>query len=64
MENNIFTFDTSRPPQHFITCIRLTFANGLKKACMMNNKDSFNFSDIVYRGEGIQQLMDRAESER
>ena len=64
MENNIFTFDTSRPPQQFITYIKLTFANGMKKAGMMNNKDNLHFSDIVYRGEGIAQLMDRAESQR
>jgi len=62
--HNNFTYDPARPPQQFVTYIKLTFTNGMKKAGLIEDPDNFHFSDIVYRGEGIHQLMTRAENER
>jgi len=62
--HNNFTYDSSRPPQQFVTYIKLTFANGMKKAGLIEDPDNFHFSDIVYRGESIHQIMSRADSER
>jgi len=62
--HNNFTYDPSRPPQQFVTYIKLTFTNGMKKAGVIEDPDNFHFSDIVYKGEGIHQLMARADSER
>jgi len=62
--HNNFTYDPSRPPQQFVTYIKLTFTNGMKKAGLIEDPDNFHFSDIVYKGEGIHQLMSRAENER
>jgi len=64
MIHNNFTYDPTRPPQQFVTYIKLTFTNGLKKAGLIENPNNFHFSDIVYKGDGIHQLMTVAENER
>eukprot|EP00092_Neocalanus_flemingeri_P039620 GFUD01043146.1.p1 GENE.GFUD01043146.1~~GFUD01043146.1.p1 ORF type:complete len:618 (-),score=188.28 GFUD01043146.1:78-1931(-) len=64
MIHNNFTYDPARPPQQFVTYIKLTFTNGLKKAGLIEDPDNFHFSDIVYKGDGIHPVMLLAESER
>jgi len=59
-----FTYDPTRPPQQFVTFIKLTFSNGMKKAGLIEDLDSFHFSDIVYKGESIHSIMTKAENER
>jgi len=64
MVHNNFTYDPSRPPQQFVTYIKLTFTNGMKKAGLIEDPENFHFSDIVYRGEGIHTAMTQADSDR
>ena len=42
-----------RPDQQFVTYIKLTFTNGLKKAGLIEDPDEFHFSTTQYMGEGI-----------
>ena len=58
------TYDPSRPAQQFVTYIKLTFTNGMKKAGLIEDPENFHFSDIVYRGEGIHTAMTQADSDR
>lgn len=64
MLHTTFTYDSERPAQQFVTFIKLTFANGLKKAGLIEDPDDFHFSTIVYRGEEIHKVMGKAEDER
>jgi len=61
---NTFTFDPDRPPEQFITFLKLTFTNGLKKVGLIPDPDSFNFPDLAYNGETIHAMMSRAETDR
>jgi len=63
MEQTKFTYDPTRPDEQFLTYLKLTFANALKKAGLVDNPE-FHFTDLVYKGEGIHQLMSKVESER
>jgi len=63
MEQNKFTYDPTRPDEQFLTYLKLTFANALKKAGLVDNPD-FHFTHLNYNGDGIHQLMDQVESER
>ena len=54
----------SRPDQQFVTYIKLTFTNGLKKAGLIEDPDEFHFSTTQYMGEGIHAIMDRHARDR
>jgi len=62
MEQNKFTYDPERPADQFITYVKLTYANALKKAKIVDN--DFDYSEIEYYGEGIHAIMGVAEEER
>lgn len=62
MEQNKFTYDPERPAQQFITYLKLTFANSLKKAKLVD--DSFDWTQIAYNGDDIHRIMKVAEEER
>ena len=62
MEQNKFTYDQDRPSQQFITYLKLTFANSLKKAKLVD--DSFDWTQIAYNGDDIHTIMKVAEEER
>ena len=59
-----FTYDPARPPEQFLSFVKLTFGNGLKKLGLVDRPDTFNHQDIAYRGETIHQLIRRADAER
>ena len=59
-----FTYDPSRPPQQFLTFVKLTFGNGLKKLGLVDDPDTFNFNHIDYAGETIHQLAAKADQNR
>jgi len=61
---NSFTYDATRPDQQFVTYIKLTFTNGLKKAGLIEDPDEFHFSTTQYMGEGIHAIMDRHARDR
>lgn len=63
MEQNKFTYDPTRPDEQFLTYLKLTFANALKKAGLVDNPE-FHFTDLTYNGDGIHQIMATVESER
>ena len=62
LEQHKFTYDPDKPPEQFLNYLKLTFANSLKKADLVDN--SLNFNQICYRGEDIHSIMSRAEKER
>ena len=64
LQQEKFTYDPTRPAGQFITFVRLTFANGLKKAGLVDSSQSFHFSDILYRGKDIHDIMRDIERER
>ena len=59
-----FTYDPSRPPQQFVTFVKLTFGNGLKKLGLLDDPDRFNFNDIELHSPSIHQMMEEADRER
>ena len=59
-----FTYDPSRPPQQFITFIKLTFSNGLKKLGLLDDPAAFNFNNIEYTGDTIHQIAATADENR
>jgi len=59
-----FTYDSTRPDQQFVTYLKLTFTNGLKKMGLIEDPDEFHFSTTQYKGEGIHAVMQKAEKER
>ena len=59
-----FTYDPSRPPQQFVTFVKLTFANGLKKLGLLEDPDSFNFNNIELHSPSIHQMMEEADRDR
>ena len=59
-----FTYDPSRPPQQFVTFVKLTFGNGLKKLGLLDDPDSFNFNNIEMNGPSIHQMMEAADKDR
>ena len=61
---NSFTYDANRPDQQFVTYIKLTFTNGLKKAGLIEDPDEFHFSTTQYMGEGIHAIMERHARDR
>jgi len=63
MEQNKFTYDPERPSDQFLTYVKLTFANSLKKAKLVEDS-GFHYSDINYSGDGIHSIMYLAENER
>ena len=63
MEQTKFTYDPTRPDEQFLTYLKLTFANALKKAGLVDNPD-FHFTDLTYNGDGIHEIMTLVESER
>ena len=63
LQQEKFTYDPTRPADQFITFVRLTFANGLKKAGLVESQ-SFHFTDILYRGRDIHHIMRDIERER
>ena len=63
MEQNKFTYDPTRPDEQFLTFLKLTFTNALKKAELVDNK-SFHFTQLKYNGDGIHQIMEQIENER
>ena len=62
--HHTFTYDPARPPEQFLSFVKLTFGNGLKKLGLVDRPDTFNHQDIAYRGETIHQLIRRADAER
>ena len=60
----IIMLSCSRPDQQFVTYIKLTFTNGLKKAGLIEDPDEFHFSTTQYMGEGIHAIMDRHARDR
>ena len=63
LQQEKFTYDPTRPADQFITFVRLTFANGLKKADLVD-RQSFHFTDILYRGKDIHDIMRDVERDR
>ena len=63
LQQEKFTYDPIRASDQFVTFVQLTFANSLKRAGLINS-DSFHFTEIVYRGEDIHDIMARVERER
>ena len=59
-----FTYDPARPPQQFLTFVKLTFGNGLKKLGLLDDPEAFNFNNIEYRGDTIHQLISQADQDR
>ena len=59
-----FTYDPTRPPQQFLTFIKLTFGNGLKKLGLLDDPDAFNFNNIDYNGPTIHELISQADQNR
>ena len=59
-----FTYDPDRPPQQFLTFVKLTFANGLKKLGLLDDPDVFNFNNIDYRGDTIHDIINKADQNR
>ena len=59
-----FTYDPSRPPQQFVTFVKLTFGNGLKKLGLLEDPESFNFNNIELHSPSIHQMMETADKER
>ena len=53
-----FTYDPSRPPQQFVTFVKLTFGNGLKKLGLLEDPDSFNFK--VMNVKEMQEFPDKS----
>ena len=62
MEQHKFTYDPDRPAEQFLTYVKLTYTNSLKKAKIVDA--AFHHSDIDYVGEGIHEIMSVATSER
>lgn len=62
MEQSKFTYDPDRPADQFMTYVKLTYANSMKKAKIVDA--GFHYSDIDYYGEGIHTIMSVAENER
>ena len=63
MTHEKFTYDPTRAEEQFYNFVRLTFANSLKKSGKVEDKE-FHFTDIVYRGPGIHQIMEEMEHDR
>ena len=63
MEQTKFTYDPTRPDEQFLTYLKLTFANSLKKAGLIDDP-GFHFTDLLYKGESIHQMMATIENER
>merc|ERR1719464_2043051 len=59
-----FTYDPTRPPQQFLTFVKLTFGNGLKKLGLLDDPDAFNFNNIEYNGPTIHELISAADQDR
>ena len=59
-----FTYDPDRPPQQFLTFVKLTFANGLKKLGLLDDPETFNFNNIDYRGDTIHDIINLADQNR
>ena len=59
-----FTYDPARPPQQFVTFVKLTFGNGLKKLGLLEDPDSFNFNNIELHSPSIHQMMEEADRDR
>lgn len=59
-----FTYDPSRPPQQFVTFVKLTFGNGLKKLGLLEDPERFNFNNIELHSPSIHQMMEEADRER
>ena len=53
-----------RPDQQFVTYLKLTFTNGLKKAGLIQDPDEFHFSTTLYNGQGIHTIMQKHEKDR
>ena len=62
MEQNKFTYDPDKPDQQFLNYLKLTFANSLKKAKLVDS--NFEWNSIIYNGENIHSIMATAEAER
>ena len=58
-----FTYDPTRPAEQLLNFVRLTFTNALKKAGLVD-KQSFHFTDLVYKGDDIHEIMTKIEKER
>ena len=63
LQQEKFTYDPTRPADQFITFVRLTFANALKKAGLVDS-NNFHFTDILYKGKDIHDIMQEVERER
>eukprot|EP00092_Neocalanus_flemingeri_P041086 GFUD01044743.1.p1 GENE.GFUD01044743.1~~GFUD01044743.1.p1 ORF type:complete len:582 (-),score=118.59 GFUD01044743.1:147-1892(-) len=63
MDQQKFTYDPTRPDEQFLTYLKLTFANAMKKAGLITDPE-FHFTDLVYTGDSIHQLMATVENER
>ena len=60
----VFHHDPGRPAAQFETFVKLTFSNGLKKAGLVEDPESFHFNSIQYRAKDIHTIMTQAEEER
>ena len=63
MQQEKFTYDPTRPAEQFLNFVRLTFTNALKKAGLVD-RQNFHFTDLVYKGEDIHEIMTKIEKER
>ena len=63
LQQEKFTYDPIRASDQFVTFVQLTFTNSLKKAGLINS-DSFHFTQVLYKGEDIHDIMARVERER
>ena len=59
-----FTYDPNQRPQKFLTFIKRTFRNGLKKIGLLDDPDAFNFNNIDYNGPTIHELISQADRNR
>ena len=48
----------------FLTFVKLTFGNGLKKLGLLDDPDAFNFNNIEYNGPTIHELISAADQDR
>jgi len=64
LTHTTFHHDPSRPAMQFETFVKLTFSNGLKKAGLVEDPESFHFNSIAYRSGDIHSIMSKAEEER
>jgi len=56
-----FTYDPDKPDDQFTNYLKLSMCNELRKKCHILDP-SFNFNEILYDGDGIHSLMQKAAS--